>query len=453
MKLSAKLVLVFSVSFTLLLGGALWGINVLFNQYRQQEFSERLRQQTLATFQLIIEAQQINTSLIKALDHKNIGNLQNEEVLLFDSADNCLYCNKLDHRLYFSKQLLHRLHSVDEIVSIDDDWDVYACRISKRGQVYYGMARAYDTYGRSKLEYLQFILIIIFCIGIVVNGLATFILARRVTMSILRLTTEIQASASTNQLHPVTEPSSRDEIQYLAQTYNQLLKQLNRSMSYQKNFIHHVSHELKTPIAVLIANIEKHQLEQTPAQALDFQKDGLKQLADIINTLLELSRIDDQGLPHNQAVLRLDEILFECIDYVSIIDTDAQFELAVSSSIYSDAQTTVAGNERMLKILLINLLRNSLNYSDNHRTKVAIEQGNLTVQIVISNNGPTLSDEEVSHLFTHFFRGNNARNIKGTGLGLVLCKKIAEYHNGSIAYRVSEQQLNEFVLELPLRIG
>lgn len=450
MKLSAKLVLVFSTSFTLLLGVALWCISVLFDQYRQQEFTERLRQQTLATFQLLIEAQQINTDLVKALDRKNIGNLQNEEVLLFDSSDNCLYSNKQDHRLYFSKQLLHRLHSTSQIVSVDEDWDVYACRINNNGTIYYGMARAYDTYGRSKLEYLQFILILIFCIGIVVNGLATFIIARRVTTSILKLSTEIKESANTNQLLPVTVPNTRDEINHLAKTYNQLLQQLNRSMMYQKNFIHHVSHELKTPIAVLIANLEKHQLSNTAAEAIDFQKDGLKQLADIINTLLELARMDDQSLARDQFAVRIDEILFECIDYISIIDNEAQFELNVSSTICSDSQTTISGNERMLKIMLINMLRNSLNYSENHRTKVNIEQGNQSVQIIIQNSGQTLSSDDVTHLFTHFFRGENARNTKGTGLGLVLCKKIVEYHNGTIVYRVSEQQLNEFVIEIPL---
>jgi len=105
----------------------------------------------------------------------------------------------------------------------------------------------------------------------------------------------------------------------------------------------------------------------------------------------------------------------------------------------------VLGVKSLLKIAFTNLLKNACLYSANAKASVIVNQINQkTLVVSITNEGKTLTAEEQKKIFEPFTRGENSSQIKGSGLGLPIVKRILDYHNASISYLSTDEKINQF---------
>jgi signal transduction histidine kinase len=177
------------------------------------------------------------------------------------------------------------------------------------------------------------------------------------------------------------------------------------------------------------------------------QKQDTKNLADIINALLEISKLESE---YKSEPLRLDDLLYDTIEEVKAIDEDFLFEISIDGKIEEEKSFKVNGNHRLLKLALINILINCINYSENRKANIKITSIGQNIRLEFINNGQVIGDEEKQYLFQHFFRGKNSKGKRGFGLGLVLINKIMLLHKGSIEYTNPDLATNIFTLSLPL---
>jgi signal transduction histidine kinase len=451
MKLRQRIIVLFSSTFLVVLGMALLGVYSLSAQYRSQEFLERLKDKTTTTFRLLFEVEQIDHDLLRVFDDNIINSLYEEKVLLFDSNGKLIYSSVDDTRVLFPEDVVQRLkNGEEEITYTEGEFDVYAHVIHEKGQEYFAIGKAYDRYGKDKLEFLMWVLIVIFFASVILVSFLVFYITRQLTRPILQLTTEVEQITATN-LRKVEVPPTHDEITSLALGFNAMLDRVDESFRFQKNLIHHISHELKTPIAVLMTNIERSMNQTDPAlqrESMEFQRSGLMQMAGVINTLLEISKYE--SLPERvfEGEVRLLDVIFECTDEFKLLDQDVLIDFQLDENVQDAGELTLPGSERMLKIAFINLLRNAIEYSTDKQVKVELNLNQSTVDIAISNNGEVLTQEEQLKLFGHFFRGNNSRKKAGIGLGLVMTARIIELHQGKVNYAISANQLNFFHVQL-----
>lgn len=454
MRLNKKIQLLFSVSFLICLGIAFVAVFLLYSAYRQQEFFQRLKDKATITLKILVEVEQIDHDLLQVFDRNTINSLYEEKILLFDSSGKNIYTSLDDTKVAFPGDVISQLKSgKSEIKYTDGEFEVYASRMQEKGKTFFTIAKANDKFGRNKLQFLGYLLT--FGFGVATLGIffLTRFLSRQITTPISRLSKEITQFSTENLSQRVGIPDTKDEIALLAQRFNDLLNRLENSFLFQKNFIHHVSHELKTPIAVLISNMEKtmeSKDENQWKQSFEFQKNGLMQLAEVINTLLELSKYESKTFTFHLSEIRPDEILFECFEELKTIFPSANFELDLRPDIQQESDLMILGEARMLKIALFNLVRNAIHYSANQSVRVVLEKAGKFLTIKVQNNGKTLADNEKDKLFTHFFRGKNSHGKKGVGLGLVMVGKIVQLHGGDIDYSISESGDNQFVISLQL---
>jgi signal transduction histidine kinase len=225
------------------------------------------------------------------------------------------------------------------------------------------------------------------------------------------------------------------------------MSRTNNAYTFQKNSIHHISHQLKTPISVLILELER--IKQNAKQAalekdFDRQLANTKSLAEIINVLLEISKIE-AGQPFEKKTLRADELIFDCIGELNILYPDFIFEVNYMPAEPQAELLLLKGNEMLLQQAFQNLLNNCIAYSDKPKAEIKIDISQAhKLMITIVNFGKPISEEEQKYLFSHFFRGENSRNKIGFGLGLVLAKNIIKFHNGNIRYCKPADNVNVF---------
>lgn len=449
-----KLAIGFTASFLLLLGTSFYAIFELSARYRKDEFYQRLIDRTLTIYKLMIEVEQIDHDMLRLLDRNTINSLYEEKVLLFDSSFHLIYKSIDDTKVPYSASLLRKLKNgtEEEIRMSDGRYETVGLRYKHNGIVYYGISKAYDRFGRSKLEFLRWVLIGTFVISAILLILLSFYLSSFITRPVSVLTSEIEKISAHDLSIRVHSPSARDEIGFLADKFNELLDRVERAFKFQYHFINHLSHELKTPLAILMANTDRALTENNIdiyKASLLFQQQGLMELSHIMNAMLDISRSETQPEAVRLENIRIDELLFECMDEIRVLKNSVHFEFSMDEDLASSEQLTVKGNGRMLKMAIMNLLKNAVNYSNDKHPHVHLASGKDEVILKVTNNGQTLTSEEQERLFRHLFRGSNSSMVKGFGLGLVLTQRIIALHRAHIRYVITEDGENCFSLFLP----
>lgn len=451
MTIRSKILLYFSTLSIGIVGIAFIIIYSLFSNYRTEEFQQRIKDKTITTVKFLVEIEQIDHNLLQTMDEYTINNLYKEKILIFDSSKKLIYSSVDDTKIKYEKSILNELSAHNPLIeTTEDQFDVVGVCFQFGNRNYYGIAKAYDEFGLDKLSYLKSVFIVIFILFSSVILITSYLISKQITQPINLMAGELKKINLDSQNSLITVPDSKDEIHILASRFNELMNRLNDAFSFQKHAIHHISHELKTPIAVLVSNFEKMETEKDTGalQAMiRNQKEDTKNLSDIINALLEISKVETGNKLETENV-RLDELIFEVLDEVKRLYEDFNFEIELNENIVSEEQLTIKGNQKLLRLAIMNLATNCIRYSDNKQAKFRIYMKGDDLCLDVINSGKIISDHEKQFLFQHFFRGENSKEHRGFGLGLVLINKIIALHLARIHYS-SAGNMNVFTLGFP----
>ncbi len=233
------------------------------------------------------------------------------------------------------------------------------------------------------------------------------------------------------------------------------VKPVERSWEQQRRFVADASHELKTPLTVILANTDivlSHKDESVKEQMkwLNYIKAEAQRMAGLVSDLLFLAKSDDTTDASVFSNLDLSDIVWTCLlPFESVIfEKGKTLQSDISSDIY------IYGNEESLKQLIGILLDNAVKYSDEAGTiTVALKQAHDTISLTVHNTGKPIEENHVPRLFERFYRIDEARAKKdgGYGLGLAIAKRITESHKGKIAVSSSKEDGTTFTVLLPAK--
>lgn len=207
-----------------------------------------------------------------------------------------------------------------------------------------------------------------------------------------------------------------------------------RLQQQQQNFMMAITHELKTPISVAKLNLEtlqKYNLDTDTQQKLirmTLQETG--RLNTLINNILVSSQLEGGGYVFSKEELDFSALLKDCIHETRNRYPERIFKEEIEPEI------EIAGDQLLLQLLIYNLLENAVKYSPKEKPVTCrLQKKNWDVILNIMDEGVGISDAEKKKVFEKFYRtGSEAtRKTQGTGLGLYLCRKIAEDHNANIS--------------------
>lgn len=222
----------------------------------------------------------------------------------------------------------------------------------------------------------------------------------------------------------------------------------------QKQFVADASHELKTPLTVILTNTE---LLQSPdydeAQKQQFT-DGIRTMAQqmraLVERLLELARAENARPQAAFAPVCLSEVA----ETSALLFEAALYERGLTLETQVEPELTVSGDERQLGQLVEILLDNARKYASGGTVRLQLQRsGRHSCHLSLENEGPALSPQQLQEIFKRFTRADPARTRSGSfGLGLAIAQAIVQAHHGKI-WAESRDGRNTFHVELPLRTG
>ncbi|MER3464947.1 MAG: sensor histidine kinase [Chitinophagaceae bacterium] len=452
MGIRKKIFLYFSLTIISLTGIALFFIYTLFTEYREEEFQQRQKEKIKSTLLFLSEMKRADNELTEAIDRLTINDLYNEKLLIFNYKKELIYSSIDDTPIQYSKNILEKLSPTNEwFESKDELYDVVGLYFQNEGNAYYGISKAFDKFGYSKLNYLKYILFASFLIISIAVILIAYFLSNKITQPLISITQKINNYNFESKYKPIEFEQSKNEIAILAQQFNKLMGKMTEAFSFQKHAINHISHELKTPIAVLVSNFEKIEKEtdiEKIQTLIKNQKEDTKNLSEIINSLLEIAKAES-GNVNKLDRIRIDELIFDVADELNSVYPDFLFSIEYAQT-EDENNLILSANSRLLKAAMTNLMLNCIQYSDDKKARITIGNKFEIIEITFENNGAVIPKNENQFLFQHFFRGENSKGKRGFGLGLVFVQKILALHNGSISYYTPNNNSNIFTISIPL---
>lgn len=229
------------------------------------------------------------------------------------------------------------------------------------------------------------------------------------------------------------------------------LAPIKSNMQKQKRFIADASHELRTPIAVIISglevNLNNKKLDLAGAKkTLQNSLEEMREFSKLSNTLLDISKYDTPTKIEYETI-QMDEFIKSIIEKNKSLAQNKEINIETNVN----SPTIILGNKIELGRVFYNILDNAIKYTQNGGKILITDKKVLNkYTLTISDNGKGIEKDVINKIFDSFFRGDSSRHTNGAGLGLTLSKKIIESHKGTISIKSQVNKGTNVIITLPI---
>jgi two-component system sensor histidine kinase BaeS len=270
---------------------------------------------------------------------------------------------------------------------------------------------------------------------LLLSSLVAWLLSRRFVKPIRRLSSGARTLAA-GDYNLRIEAQTDDELGRLCHHFNELARTLEANEQSRRQWVADISHEMRTPLAVMKAQIEALQdgIRAPSAENLALVHNKVNALSRLIDDLYELSLSDLGALSYHKEPLALSDVLQECLeDYeqkfaAASLDLQVDIQLSGRDLIYGDT-------ERLIQ-LFHNLMENSSRYTQRPgKVRLSARRQSGEFIIALEDSAPGVDSEQTELIFDRLYRLETSRNraTGGAGLGLSICKNIVVAHQGRIS--------------------
>jgi two-component system sensor histidine kinase SenX3 len=228
--------------------------------------------------------------------------------------------------------------------------------------------------------------------------------------------------------------------------------EFRRLDAVRRDFVANISHELKTPIGALsILSEAVLEASDDPVAIARFatrMQAEAKRLSDLVQEIINLSRIQDIDPLKNANPILLSDLILQAMDESRLAAESREIKI----EFLKNTEVTILGDESQLEMAISNLIENAINYSPNKTTVVvSLNRVDGLAEIKVKDQGIGISDENIERIFERFYRVDPARSraTGGTGLGLSIVKHIITNHGGDITVWSAKGEGSTFTMRLP----
>ncbi len=247
--------------------------------------------------------------------------------------------------------------------------------------------------------------------------------------------------------------ASSEEIRELAAAFNHMIARLESSFQQIRDFSDNVSHELRIPLSILKGQTElglrRLRSEEEYRKVLESNLEEIQRMEKIVERLLFLSRADRGEIELSYTPIDLNGLMEQVCSQFQVLarEKNIRIEPTVNHPV------SIMGDELLLRELLLNLVQNAMTYTPTGgEVKLMLERDEGRIKISVSDTGTGISEHEIPRIFDRFYQVDKSRSSQGSGLGLSICKWIAEAHQGKITVDSTLGKGSQFTVSLPSKI-
>ena len=245
----------------------------------------------------------------------------------------------------------------------------------------------------------------------------------------------------------------KDYIDIMFSDFNKMVKELNSIETLKNDFIADVSHEIKTPLAIIqnyITALQQDNLsEEKKEEYIQVIFNSSQKLTLLVSNILKLNKLENQQILANMEEYNLSRQLSDCILKFEAFLEEKNIEIDVDM----EEKVLLNADETMVELIWNNLLSNALKFSfQGGKISITLSTRKEDIIVTIQDNGIGMNEETQKHIFDKFYQGDSSRSKDGNGLGMALVKKVVELLNGEIYVESEIGKGTKFTVILPNKI-
>lgn len=279
---------------------------------------------------------------------------------------------------------------------------------------------------------------------------ATWLMAGHVLKPLKELSYAIEEIGGNDLSNRVEIQGRQDEIGRLARSFNHMMDKVSASFERQKRFSASAAHELKTPLATILVNLEVLELDGKTSpdrmeKVLTIVKANTERMIRLVEDLMRLTSDKDHEMEEE---VELSEVFAITLDELSPLIRKKDLTVSIENT----PDISLTGSRVMLYRVMSNLLENAAKYNREHGSiSIVTGRDDNGVTVKIEDTGIGIPEEALSHIFEPFYRVDQSRSraVGGAGLGLPLVKDIVEKHGGEVTVKSAAGEGTTFILRFP----
>ena len=327
----------------------------------------------------------------------------------------------------------------------DDAWDDFVAQFSMK--VY-----------NSKSDYRSRSLLITVIVALI-GGAATYFISGRALKPLREFSETVEKVQAQNLTDYTIEENKIAELDRLRKSFNKMLMRLSVSFETQRQFTGNAAHELRTPLALIQAQLDLYHAAEHPEsttaaeETIQMVTEQNERLSKLVRTLLDMSEL--QTVARNDRI-ELHGLIEEVLTDLEPLAQEKNIELIQKShrgGEKADEELFLTGSDILIYRMLYNLVENAIKYNqkDGTVTVSAIREKNDVV-LTVSDTGNGIDEAFRTQIFEPFFRidKSRSRELGGVGLGLTMVREVVRVHDGTIKVYANKNKGTTFEVKMPL---
>jgi signal transduction histidine kinase len=448
-KIRHKLTLFFSLASGITI--LAFGISVYFfsAQYRKNEFFQRLKTRVEIAEKFFLERSAFSSLDSIRIRDQFLNTLPNETEEVIRILPE--WQNRIRYK--YPEIFLETIVAQEEAYFHSDTVQGAGKIFHLKEGNYAVIITAVDKVGMQVLTNLRSIVTLSILGCIMVTSILSHYISRTFISPIAQKIHRANSITGTNLHERLIVYNPDDELGEMAIAFNRLLDRLEGAFKMQKLFVANASHEIRNPLTAILGETE---VALTKDRSTDDYKESLKSIsmeADrlnlLINNLFQLSSVTDNVANIHREFLQVDELVHSSRKKHDLLNPNNQL-IVHFENYFKDNRPTVYGNKNLLETALINIMDNASKFSSDEVVIVEVGVDGSMVSITVKDKGVGIPPDDIPKITQPFFRADNVRQIRGTGIGIPLCLRIVQLHAGQLEVKSELNKGTIVTIRLPL---
>ena len=449
MKIRHKLTLYFSLASALTI--LAFGISIYFfsAQYRKNEFFQRLQTRVEIAEKFFLERSTFSPQDSVTIRGQFLNTLPNETEEVAQITPGWEKRIRYRYPDYFLETIVAQEEGYFHTDTVQGAGKIFHL---KNGN-YAVIITAVDKVGIQVMANLRSIVTVSILCCIIVTSILSHYISRTLIWPISKKIHKANSITGTNLHERLIVYNPDDELGEMAIAFNKLLDRLEGAFKMQKLFVANASHEIRNPLTAILGETE---VALTKDRSTDEYKESLKSIsmeADrlnlLINNLFQLSSVTDNAANIHRESLLVDELVHSSRKKHDLLNPNNQLRVYFEDY-FEDNRPTINGNKNLLETALINIMDNASKFSSDDVVFVEVGVADSMVSITVRDKGVGIPTDDIPKITQPFFRADNVRQIRGTGIGIPLCLRIIQIHEGTLDVQSELTKGTIVTIRLPL---